>query len=53
LHDVGKLAMLQYDIGMYKKVIELINNQGKMDRDAELAIFGVTHCDIGFEIANK
>jgi putative nucleotidyltransferase with HDIG domain len=51
LHDVGKLAMIQYDVQSYNRVIELINIEKYSDIDAEKEIFGVDHTKVGAEIA--
>lgn len=52
LHDIGKLAMLQYNGDMYRQVIDLVQNEGYNDLEAELKIYGVTHPEVGEEIAN-
>jgi putative nucleotidyltransferase with HDIG domain len=51
LHDIGKLAMLQFDSTKYLEVIELINNKGMIDTEAETQIFGVHHLEVGEHIA--
>lgn len=51
LHDIGKLAMLQYDAGKYAKVIELINEKNMLDHEAEREIFGTDHMEVGEHIA--
>lgn len=51
LHDIGKLAMMQYDIELYKKVINLVENEKMRDIDAEKEIFGVDHAEVGAGIA--
>ncbi len=51
LHDIGKLAMLQYDMVKYQKVIDLIKEKGINDVEAEKEIFGVDHLEIGEQIA--
>lgn len=50
LHDIGKLAMLQYDARKYYQVVDKVNN-GAIDIDAEYEVFGVTHPQVGAEIA--
>lgn len=50
LHDIGKLAMLQFDSDKYTQVVEKVKN-GAMDIEAENDLFGVTHIDVGTEIA--
>ncbi|MFP4529103.1 MAG: HDOD domain-containing protein [Candidatus Kapaibacterium sp.] len=51
IHDIGKLAMLQYDSVKYKQVVELIENNGMLDDEAEREVFGATHVEVGSEIA--
>lgn len=51
LHDIGKLAMIQYDSKSYLKVIDLIENHGYNDIEAELKIYSVSHNEVGSEIA--
>ncbi len=51
LHDIGKLAMIQYDFEMYKKVIDLVENEGMIDTAAEKEIFTVDHAEVGAGIA--
>ncbi len=51
LHDIGKLAMIQYDNHMYNKVIELTTENNYSDLDAEMEVFGVTHTEVGNQIA--
>jgi HD-like signal output (HDOD) protein len=51
LHDIGKLAMLQYDAVKYKKVIDIIQNEKIIDTAAEREIFGTDHTEVGEQIA--
>jgi putative nucleotidyltransferase with HDIG domain len=51
LHDIGKLAMLQYDNEKYLKVIELIENQGISDLEAENQVYKCDHTQVGYAIA--
>ncbi len=51
LHDIGKLAMLQFDINKYAQVIEKIEREQIMDCEAEIEIFGVDHLEVGEHIA--
>lgn len=50
LHDIGKLAMIQYDARLYSKVIEKVQ-AGALDIDAEYDVYGVNHAQVGAEIA--
>lgn len=50
LHDIGKLAMLQYDAKKYYQVVDRVIH-GATDIEAELEVFGVTHTQVGGEIA--
>ncbi|MFP4368565.1 MAG: HDOD domain-containing protein [Candidatus Kapaibacterium sp.] len=51
LHDIGKLAMLQYDSSRYGRVVEMVQNHGAIDLEAEHDVFGATHTEVGAEIA--
>jgi putative nucleotidyltransferase with HDIG domain len=51
LHDIGKLAMMQYDNDMYRKVIDLTTKEHITDIDAEMQVFGVSHTEVGNHIA--
>ncbi len=51
LHDIGKLAMLQHDNEKYLQVIELIENQGMNDLEAEMQIYKCDHTQVGYAIA--
>ena len=50
LHDIGKLAMLQYDAVKYSKVLNNVHANGMMDVDAERELFGIDHTEVGAEI---
>jgi HD-like signal output (HDOD) protein/ActR/RegA family two-component response regulator len=47
LHDAGKLIMAYALHDQYKKVIELVRNEGKGMSDAEREVFGCGHAEIG------
>lgn len=51
LHDIGKLAMIQYDAQKYKKVVEQVLNNDLSDIEAEMDVYGVSHIEVGTEIA--
>ncbi len=51
LHDIGKLAMLQFDSTRYKQCQEIVTERLVLDEIAEKEVFGVTHIDVGNEIA--
>lgn len=51
LHDIGKLAMIQYDAMKYKQVVDLVVTEGIFDIEAEQRVFGATHPEVGLEIA--
>ncbi|MDR0926726.1 MAG: HDOD domain-containing protein [Ignavibacteria bacterium] len=53
LHDIGKLAMLQNDTERYRQVIELVVNEGLKDIQAERAIYGFDHTEVGAGIARQ
>lgn len=47
LHQIGKLAMIQYDLEKYNSVIKLIQDESMTDLDAEKQVFDVTHLEVG------
>ncbi len=51
LHDIGKLAMLQFDPIKYQKVVELVQSEHITDIEAENEVFTVSHDQVGAEIA--
>lgn len=51
LHDVGKLAMLQHDFEIYKKIIDLVENENKTDMQAEMEVFEFDHAQVSAGIA--
>ncbi|MBM2813508.1 MAG: metal-dependent phosphohydrolase [Ignavibacteria bacterium] len=53
LHQIGKVAMLQYNVEQYKKVIQLILKEGMIDSMAEKKVFGLSHLNVGVEMATK
>lgn len=50
IHDIGKLALLQYNHSMFKEVLMLIES-GNSDIEAENMVFGTNHNEIGFEVS--
>ena len=51
IHDIGKLAMFQFDASNYTKVVTMITEDSIIDTEAEKNIFGVSHNEVGKEIA--
>jgi HD-like signal output (HDOD) protein len=51
LHDIGKLAMLQFDAEKFMEVIRLVEEEGLKDIEAETIVFGVDHLEVGEHIA--
>ncbi|MFY8161245.1 MAG: HDOD domain-containing protein [Candidatus Kapaibacteriota bacterium] len=51
LHDIGKLTMLQYDTKKYTEVIQMVEQNLIRDVEAERQIFGMTHLEVGRELA--
>ncbi len=51
LHDIGKLAMVQFDPNKYLQVIDLIERKQMFDIEAEYEVFGVNHLEVGEHIA--
>ena len=52
-HDIGKLAMMQYDFELFKEVVNLVENEGKTDIEAEKSVYGITHPEVGAEIVRR
>jgi HD-like signal output (HDOD) protein len=52
LYQIGKLAIIQHSPEKYAKVIELVSKEGKTDFVAENEVFGVTHLEVGAQIAS-
>jgi putative nucleotidyltransferase with HDIG domain len=50
LHDIGKLAMIQFDSQKYFEVIEKVEN-GALDIEAEKEVYGADHLEVGSAIA--
>lgn len=50
IHDIGKLALLQYNHSMFKEVLMLVES-GNTDIEAENMVYGTNHNEIGFEIS--
>ncbi|MCS7000960.1 MAG: HDOD domain-containing protein [Bacteroidota bacterium] len=51
IHDIGKLAMLQIDVGRFRTVQERMK-EGCPELQAELEVFGATHTEAGEVICN-
>jgi putative nucleotidyltransferase with HDIG domain len=51
LHDIGKLALIQYDVESYLEVIRLVEQENYHDKDAEQKVFSTDHTIVGSEIA--
>jgi len=51
LHDIGKLAMIQYDSIKYLQVYDLIESKNYTDIEAEQELFETDHSEIGMNIA--
>ena len=51
LHDIGKMAMIQFDTERYEQSLQLMIEKNISDLDAELEIFGVDHQTTGELIA--
>lgn len=49
-HDIGKLAMIQYDYGTYQKVMELVEFGQADTKEIEEKYFGIDHRDLTVEV---
>lgn len=53
LHDIGKVVLDQYIQGAYPLFYRQLHEEGKKFSEAEKAILGFDHCDIGISLAQK
>ncbi len=53
LHDIGKMVMNVNFKEKYTTVIDEVKASGKSFQDAESAVFGFTHCNMGEYVAEK
>ncbi len=53
LHDIGMLAMFQYDAGLYNKVNAAIQERKIERTEAELELYGVNHAQVGAFILDR
>ncbi len=53
LHDIGKLALIQFDPKKYLAVIDNIHKKEIMDIEAEEQLYGVNHLQVGEAIAES
>ncbi|MBI2766843.1 MAG: HDOD domain-containing protein [Chloroflexi bacterium] len=53
IHDVGKLAMMLTEPERFAEVLDLVQHEGMRYRDAEYAVFGVTHQQVGGRLAER
>ena len=53
LHQIGKIAMFQFNVPQYKKAIDIVVNEKATDNQAERKIYGFSHLDVGEEMAKK
>jgi len=51
LHDIGKLVMGEYVEEAAEKIFQLVNNQGYSFLEAEEAVVGINHAELGGKIA--
>lgn len=51
LHDIGKLALMQFDYIKYSEVIRLVEEESFSDKEAEQKVFQTDHTIVGSEIA--
>lgn len=53
LHDIGKLVLNQYLPREFTACLEAVNRQGKPAAEAETALFGATHGEVGGWLAER
>ncbi len=47
LHDIGKLMLVANMAPDFRQVIQMVNEKHIAETEAELAVFGATHADVG------
>lgn len=52
IHDVGKVVLDKYFPDDFKRVVELMDAHGSVMLDAEAAVFGLTHADVGLHLVH-
>ena len=53
LHDVGKLAMMLAEPVLFGEVVDLVRHENMKYRDAEFAVFEVSHEHVGARLAQR
>ena len=53
LHDVGKLAMMLTEPQLFARVVDLVQSEQMKYCDAEVAVFGVGHDQVGARLAQR
>jgi len=53
LHDIGKLIIYLRFPDHFAEIRRLVTEDGQTMYDAELALMGITHAEIGYELARK
>ncbi len=53
IHDIGKIAISQFQKDKFKTIIQLIQNDNYTSCDAETSLLGVNHAQIGSWLAEK
>ncbi len=53
IHDIGKLAIYQFYPEEFEKIILLQVRENVVDYEAEERILGLTHCEVGYFLAER
>jgi putative nucleotidyltransferase with HDIG domain len=53
LHDIGKLAMMLAEPAAFAEVVDLVTEKGKRYGEAERAVFGIGHEQVGWRLAQR
>lgn len=53
LHDIGKVFLGHYRREEYGRMLENIKNTSTTTHEAEYALFGTTHCEVGYCLAQR
>lgn len=53
MHDIGKLVLNQYASDVFDQVVQQVYNEGAQFVDAEMAILGFHHGEVGAQLVGK
>lgn len=53
IHDVGKVVLDRYFHSEFTRIVELMDQHGSSMIDAEVAVLGMDHCDVGLYLTQR